>query len=131
MYSFELAFCDNEGHPFQVKVKTMKTTSLDQTKKERGHCGIIRKMEPEGPSEIIHLRVEKAEKHYHKISTEYYYVLSGRGKVILDEEIYPIQEGDLVKINPGVRHQALEEPDVPLEILVIATPPAMGDNYIV
>ena len=77
------------------------------------------------------MRVKNAEKHYHKISTEYYYVLSGKGKVILDEETYPIQKGDLVKIDPGVRHQALEEADVPLEILVIATPPAIEDNYIV
>ncbi|WP_089723894.1 cupin domain-containing protein [Candidatus Thiosymbion oneisti] len=109
----------------------MKIISLDQTKEERGHCGIIRKMEPEGPSEIIHLRVEKAEKHYHKIATEYYYILSGKGKIFLNEEIYPIQKGDLVKIDPGVHHQALEETDVPLEILVIATPPVIGDNYTV
>ena len=37
----------------------------------------------------------------------------------------------LVKIDPGVSHQALEEADVPLEILVIATPSAIGDNYMV
>jgi len=109
----------------------MKITSLRRTKEEQGHCGIIRKLEPEGPSEIIYLRVENAEKHYHKISTEYYYVLSGRGKIVLDEEIYPIQEGGLVKIDPGVRHQAVEEADMPLEILVIATPPAIGDSYMV
>lgn len=109
----------------------MKITPLDQTKEEQGHCGIINKLEPQGPSEIIHLRVKNAEKHYHKISTEYYYVLSGKGKIVLDGEIYPIQKGDLVKIDPGVTHQALEEADVPLEILVIATPPAIGDNYMV
>jgi mannose-6-phosphate isomerase-like protein (cupin superfamily) len=42
-----------------------------------------------------------------------------------------IQKGDPVKIEPGVSHQALEEAEVPLEILVIATPPAIGDNYMV
>ncbi len=109
----------------------MKIIPLDKTEEKQGHCGLIRKLEQEGPTEIIHLMVKNAEKHYHKVSTEYYYVLSGHGKVALNDEIYPIQKGDLIKIDPGVSHQALEEASVPLEILVIATPPAIGDNYMV
>ena len=39
------------------------------------------------------------------------FVLSGEGKYRLDDKIYPVQEGDLVVINPGVRHQAIFCPE--------------------
>ncbi len=35
------------------------------------------------------------------------YVLSGSGKYHIEGEIYEVREGDLLIINPGVRHQAL------------------------
>ncbi len=39
------------------------------------------------------------------------YILSGEGKYRLDDEIVSVQEGDLLIINPGVRHQALACPE--------------------
>ncbi|MEB3342155.1 hypothetical protein [Okeania sp.] len=42
----------------------------------------------------------------------------------------PIKKGDVIKIEPGVKHQAIEG-ETPLEILVIEVPPATGDCYIV
>lgn len=46
---------------------------------------------------------------------EMVYVLSGEGKYRIDDEIYQIREGDLIFINPGVKHQALlcPESDIP------------------
>lgn len=40
------------------------------------------------------------------------YVLSGEGRYRIEDKIYPVKEGDLIVINPGVRHQALSCPDV-------------------
>lgn len=40
------------------------------------------------------------------------YVFSGEGKYRIEDRIYTVQEGDLVIINPGVRHQALCCPEV-------------------
>lgn len=39
------------------------------------------------------------------------YVLSGEGKYRINDRIYPIKEGDLILINPGVKHQALLCPE--------------------
>lgn len=43
------------------------------------------------------------------------YVLSGEGRYRIEDSVYPVQEGDLLIINPGVRHQALccPEAEVP------------------
>jgi len=38
------------------------------------------------------------------------FVLSGTGKYRIENEIYPVQEGDILIFNPGVRHQALPGP---------------------
>ena len=50
---------------------------------------------------------EDAERHYHKKLTEVYYILEGRGRMELDDEIVDVQPGDAVLIRPGCRHRAL------------------------
>ncbi len=55
----------------------------------------------------------------HKDASEYHshdyaelaFILAGEGRYRLEDRIYPVQEGDLVVINPGVRHQALFCPE--------------------
>ncbi len=49
------------------------------------------------------------------------YVLSGEGKYRIDDKIYPVKEGDLIMINPGVKHQALlcPEADTPATELFV------------
>lgn len=39
------------------------------------------------------------------------FVLSGTGKYRIEDEIYTVQEGDLLIFNPGVRHQAMVCPE--------------------
>ena len=51
-----------------------------------------------------------AEYHSHDFP-EMAYVLSGEGKYRIEDRIYTIQEGDLLVINPGVRHQAIGCPE--------------------
>lgn len=48
------------------------------------------------------------EENYHSHDfPELAYVLGGVGKYRIDDVIYDVKEGDLIAINPGVRHQAL------------------------
>lgn len=48
------------------------------------------------------------EPNYHSHDyLEIAFVLSGAGKYRLEDQIYDIQEGDLLILNPGVKHQAL------------------------
>lgn len=54
---------------------------------------------------------EEPEYHSHDF-LEVAYILSGEGKYRIDDRIYPVKEGDLILINPGVKHQALLCPEV-------------------
>ncbi|MBE5883644.1 MAG: helix-turn-helix domain-containing protein [Lachnospiraceae bacterium] len=48
------------------------------------------------------------EENYHSHDfPEIAFVLSGAGKYRIEDVIVPVQEGDLLIINPGIRHQAL------------------------
>lgn len=109
----------------------MKIINIRNLQEERGHCGQIRKLT--GNREDIsftHLNVNISREHYHKKSAEFYYVLKGKGKIKLDDEIYDISEGDLIEILPNTRHNAFDEKD--LEILIVAIPRlANNDHYFV
>lgn len=50
----------------------------------------------------------KNENNYHSHDyAELAFVMSGRGRYRIEDELYDVKEGDLLLFNPGVRHQAL------------------------
>lgn len=64
---------------------------------------------------------------YHKNAEEIYYVLSGGGTAILDGKSYPLADGDLLRLQPGVRHRFLSG-DEGLEMLDLHTPGVFSDH---
>jgi mannose-6-phosphate isomerase-like protein (cupin superfamily) len=48
-------------------------------------------------------------RHYHKQSTEVYYILEGRGKMELNGEVVAVGPGTVVYIEPGTRHRLWSE----------------------
>ncbi|MEC7223904.1 MAG: cupin domain-containing protein, partial [Verrucomicrobiota bacterium] len=59
-----------------------------------------------------------AEPHYHKKTTELYYVLEGQGTVILDDKEEQVQKGTIIQIPPGVIHGAVGK----MKVLVVGIP---------
>ncbi|MDP6379730.1 MAG: cupin domain-containing protein [Phycisphaerae bacterium] len=57
--------------------------------------------------------------HYHKRTTEIYFVLEGEGHVELDGEAVPVKPMTAVLIRPGCRHRAVG----PLRIVNVVIPP--------
>ena len=45
------------------------------------------------------------ERHYHKQSEEFYFVLEGEGTMEIDGETKPVAVGDAILIPPGAWHQ--------------------------
>ena len=69
--------------------------------------------------------IDGAKLHYHKRSTELYYVLDGDGTVTLDGEEHPVKKGSLVHIPPGVVHGAKGR----MRVLVVGIPDIADDDY--
>jgi mannose-6-phosphate isomerase-like protein (cupin superfamily) len=59
--------------------------------------------------------------HYHVNRCAFFYVVEGRGKVILDGETFPIEKGDSVFLKAQVSHQIVADPG-PLHYLAVQRP---------
>ncbi len=68
--------------------------------------------------------IDGAREHFHRRSTELYYVLKGEGGVVLDGVDHPVRPGSLVHIPPGVVHGARGR----MRILVIGIPDIAEDD---
>jgi mannose-6-phosphate isomerase-like protein (cupin superfamily) len=94
---------------------------------ERGVCGFRRKLvtgDDTPVAYVSHLVIDNSREHYHKIMTEYYYVINGAGEIFLDGDAYPIKTGDIVVIPPLVRHTSKGD----LEVLIFGAPALEGDD---
>lgn len=101
------------------------------TARERSACGwrdrlISHEDEPLAPAAWAHaVDIDGAKLHYHKRSTELYYVLEGEGCVVLDGVEQAVTKGSLVHIPPGVVHGARGR----MRVLVVGIPDIADDDY--
>lgn len=68
--------------------------------------------------------IDGAREHYHRRSTELYYVLDGEGVVLLDGTEHPVRKGSIVHIPPGVVHGAKGR----MRVLVVGIPDIADDD---
>ena len=57
--------------------------------------------------------------HAHKANEEIYFILSGRGKVIVDGEGVDLNEGDWIRIAPAGKRQFFASSDSPISYICI------------
>jgi len=57
--------------------------------------------------------------HQHNNDEEYYYILSGKGIMTLNDEEFEVEEGDLTGVYPGGSHGLENKSDNDLRVLVI------------
>src|SRR5437667_5927903 len=99
--------------------------------KERSACGwrnllLSRQDKEHGIAAWAHaVDIDGARPHYHKRSTELYYVLDGAGTVIVGGAEHPVTQGSLVHIPPGVVHAARGR----MRVLVVGIPDIADDDY--
>jgi mannose-6-phosphate isomerase-like protein (cupin superfamily) len=87
-------------------------------------CGQIRTVVEEADgaaAEIHHVEIQDARLHYHEHTDEFYYVIRGTGKMILDDERIELHDGVVVYVPRGVRHKAVGK----LTILTVCIPPGV------
>jgi len=61
-------------------------------------------------------------KHYHPIVEETYFLLSGKGRMILDNKEHLISAGDSVLVQPNVVHQIFNDEEEHLVFIATCSP---------
>lgn len=96
----------------------------DDIKDEKIACGMMKKLadgKDLGTMDIARIRVGDTRAHFHRKSTEIYYVLKGSLEVQLDGKSVSMKTGDLLIIMPNTRHRAISMDNA--EILAMCSPP--------
>lgn len=72
----------------------------------------------------------ETERHYHKVSEELYFILSGSGEMEIDGAVETVKPGDAILIPPGAWHQIKAQGDSELKLLCCCAPPySHEDTY--
>ncbi len=69
-------------------------------------------------------------KHYHENFEEIYFILQGKGKMLLGEETFIVGKGDSIAIPPKTPHKIYNIGAEDLKILCICSPPYTHENTI-
>ncbi len=64
---------------------------------------------------------------YHRTAEEYYFVLSGAGRAVLNGREVALLPGDFLRLPPGLTHAFVTD-DEPLELLDVHTPGCRPDR---
>lgn len=73
-------------------------------------------------------QIQSTEPHYHRIQTEIYFVLQGKGVVVLGECEHSVEKGSVIVITPNVVHTTF--PQENLVLAVVNTPPFIAEDSI-
>lgn len=72
-------------------------------------CGQIRCLieeKDQAAAEVQMVEIHDAKLHYHEKTDEFYYVIDGQGKMVLDGEEIELHKGVVVYVPRGVKHKA-------------------------
>jgi len=70
------------------------------------------------------------ERHYHRVSEEFYFILEGSGAMEIDGETRQVGPGDAILIPPGAWHQIRCISDDTLTFLCCCAPPYSNEDTI-
>ena len=90
-------------------------------------CGQIRPLveaQDGAAAEIHHVQIDQAKLHYHKQTDEFYYIIDGAGKVIVDDAELEAHPGVVIYIPRGARHKAVGK----MTILTVCIPRGVLDD---
>ena len=92
-------------------------------------CGTSHRIFTRADTPVANLHVTEitdSRKHFHRKSTEYYYILEGTGRMELNNDVIDVEPGTAVIIPPGTAHRAFGH----LKALIVVIPAAEhGDEF--
>jgi mannose-6-phosphate isomerase-like protein (cupin superfamily) len=87
-----------------------------------GELSIINEKMPAGTTEV---------KHYHKKSRQFFYILSGKACMEVQDKKFVLNPSEGIEIPPLTPHRIYNESNGDVEFLVISQPESHGDRIIV
>lgn len=109
----------SEQAPFTTKDGSTIRSILDAANAPVTNQSLAEATVPEGTA---------TERHYHKKSEEFYFILDGSGTMEIDGDSKPVTVGDAVLIPPGAWHQITATQS--LKFLCCCSPPySHEDTY--
>lgn len=103
--------------PFTTKDGSTIRSLLDRSNAPVTHQSLAEATLPTGG---------QTERHYHKLSEEIYYLLSGTGVIEINGESRDVSPGDAILIPAGAWHQIRAKQ--PLQFLCCCSPPYSHDD---
>jgi len=76
-----------------------------------------------GPCSVHVTSIADSARHYHRDTTEVYYILEGTGKMELAGEWFPVTPGTVIQIDKGTRHRLIGDDGKAVSTIVMAFPP--------
>jgi mannose-6-phosphate isomerase-like protein (cupin superfamily) len=73
---------------------------------------------------------EATLEHYHRSSEEIYYILEGKGRIKIEDEIEKVEQGDGIAIPPGKRHRIWSTGEGELVFLCCCSPPYSDEDTV-
>lgn len=67
--------------------------------------------------------------HVHRTSVEFYVVVAGSCRLVINAETYRLSSGDMFLTQPGDVHRLYNDGDVPFRLLVFKTNAAPQDTF--
>lgn len=89
--------------------------------KSAGMC-IKQERMPEGTKEKL---------HFHSVSQQFFYILSGSARFFISGKFYSLGEGQGIQIPPGTKHYIANPAKSPLDFLVVSQPDADQDRKVI
>lgn len=102
----------SEQNPFTTKDGSTIRSILDRTNAPVQNQSLAEATVPIG---------KPTERHYHRLSEEFYFILEGQGTMEIDGENRDVRPGDAILIPPGAWHQITASQ--PLRFLCCCAPP--------
>jgi mannose-6-phosphate isomerase-like protein (cupin superfamily) len=78
------------------------------------------------PCSLHVTEIRDSARHYHRETTEVYYILEGTGKIELNGDRHDLEPGTVIWIEPGTRHRVTSE--MGLKTIVFALPAFNPDD---
>lgn len=92
-------------------------------------CGQIRPLIEErdgAAAEVHYVEIDHAKLHFHAQTDEIYYIVDGRGTMVLDDTEIEVHKGVVVYVPRGVKHKAVGK----LTVLTVCIPNGvLGDIH--